>query len=99
MLVTQTLSGEPLEDRGITLENGKSYRTRNGHIVTVSWIIQRAGSLSKYLLDHPAFCERKDPKTGRTADTSYAVNGKWCIYKDRLKNTAAAYDIVAEVAA
>lgn len=98
MLVKQTLSGEPLEDRGITLENGKQYRTRNGCIVTVNWIIQRAGSLSKHLLDHPAFCDRKDPKTGRTVDTSYAINGKWCIYKERLKRTAAAYDIIAEVA-
>jgi hypothetical protein len=96
---SQTLTGEPLEDRGIVLEAGKQYRTRNGQIVKVSWVIQRAESLSKQLLDHPAFCDLTDPKTGRNVDTSYAINGKWCIYKERLKNTTDAYDIVAEVVA
>jgi len=90
----KTLSGEPLEDRGIILAPGKRYLTRNGMIVLVKWIIQGIGSSNKSYLDHPAFCESTNPKTGRTVDTSYAINGKWCIYKERLKNTAPDYDIV-----
>ena len=92
-----TLSGEPLEDRGIILEAGKRYRTKNGALVRVTWIIERAGSASKLLLDHPAYCDRVEAGKGRAVSTSYALNGKWCIYKDRLKSTAADYDIIEEI--